>query len=66
MTSYAALILEPIWRNIVFAMAVTELRPKVYLDVVIGDNRAGRIVFSLWSDLAPKLAENFRKAVPDI
>lgn len=47
-------------------MTVTERRPKVYLDIDIGDNRAGRIVLSLWSDLAPKLSENFRKAIPDI
>ncbi|KAJ7023453.1 peptidyl-prolyl cis-trans isomerase [Mycena alexandri] len=35
-------------------------RPLVFFDITIGDNAAGRVVFSLYSDLVPKTAENFR------
>ncbi|KAJ2919663.1 hypothetical protein MD484_g687, partial [Candolleomyces efflorescens] len=35
-------------------------RPIVYFDISIGDRPAGRIVFSLYSDLVPKTSENFR------
>ncbi|KAF9011763.1 peptidyl-prolyl cis-trans isomerase [Cyathus striatus] len=35
-------------------------RPITYFDVTIGDKPAGRIAFSLYSDLVPKTAENFR------
>ncbi|KAG9095429.1 peptidyl-prolyl cis-trans isomerase cpr6 [Ceratobasidium sp. UAMH 11750] len=35
-------------------------RPKVYTDISIGGKPAGRIVYSLFSDLVPKTAENFR------
>ncbi|XP_068596142.1 peptidyl-prolyl cis-trans isomerase D [Brachionichthys hirsutus] len=34
--------------------------PRVFFDVDIGDKRAGRIVFELFADIAPKTAENFR------
>jgi len=34
--------------------------PQVYLDIAIGNNPAGRIVFELFSDLTPKTCENFR------
>uniref|UniRef100_A0ABM5GIX9 peptidylprolyl isomerase n=1 Tax=Pogona vitticeps TaxID=103695 RepID=A0ABM5GIX9_9SAUR len=34
--------------------------PRVFLDVDIGDERAGRIVFELFADIVPKTAENFR------
>ncbi|KJA23928.1 hypothetical protein HYPSUDRAFT_184637 [Hypholoma sublateritium FD-334 SS-4] len=37
-----------------------EQRPIVYFDINIGDKPTGRIVFSLYSDLVPKTAENFR------
>jgi len=35
-------------------------RPITYFDITIGDKPIGRIVFSLFSDLVPKTAENFR------
>ncbi|KAJ3563775.1 hypothetical protein NP233_g8728 [Leucocoprinus birnbaumii] len=35
-------------------------RPITYFDISIGDKPAGRIVFSLYNDLVPKTAENFR------
>ena len=34
--------------------------PKVFFDIVIDQEPAGRIVFELFSDTAPKTAENFR------
>ncbi|TNM98914.1 hypothetical protein fugu_013478 [Takifugu bimaculatus] len=34
--------------------------PRVFLDVDIGGERAGRIVLELFADVAPKTAENFR------
>jgi hypothetical protein len=37
------------------------IRPITYFDIAIGDKPIGRIVFSLYSDLVPKTAENFRK-----
>ncbi|CAD7943587.1 unnamed protein product [Amoebophrya sp. A25] len=33
---------------------------KVYFDVSIGGNKAGRILFELFNDTVPKTAENFR------
>ena len=33
---------------------------QVYLDVSIGTQPAGRIVFELFNDITPKTAENFR------
>ncbi|KAH7309404.1 peptidyl-prolyl cis-trans isomerase [Rhizoctonia solani] len=35
-------------------------RPKVYTDISIGGKPVGRVVYSLFSDLVPKTAENFR------
>ena len=35
-------------------------RPRVFFDVTIGGQPAGRIVFELYSDIVPKTAENFR------
>ena len=35
-------------------------RPMTYFDIAIGDRPLGRVVFSLYSDLVPKTAENFR------
>ncbi|KAJ7206531.1 peptidyl-prolyl cis-trans isomerase [Mycena pura] len=35
-------------------------RPLTYFDITIGGNPIGRIVFSLYSDLVPRTAENFR------
>jgi cyclophilin family peptidyl-prolyl cis-trans isomerase len=36
------------------------MRPEVYFDISIHDKPAGRIVMSLYSDIVPKTAENFR------
>ncbi|MDM8543302.1 peptidylprolyl isomerase [Desulfococcaceae bacterium HSG9] len=35
--------------------------PKVFLDVQIGEEAAGRIVIELFADVTPKTAENFRQ-----
>jgi peptidyl-prolyl isomerase D len=35
-------------------------RPIVYFDISIGGEQLGKVVFSLYSDLVPKTAENFR------
>ena len=34
--------------------------PKVYFDITIGDDAAGRITMQLRADVVPKTAENFR------
>merc|ERR1711862_409529 len=34
--------------------------PRVFFDITIGGNAAGRIVFELYSDVTPKTCENFR------
>jgi peptidylprolyl isomerase len=34
--------------------------PKVFFDITIGGNKAGRIVMELYADTTPKTAENFR------
>jgi cyclophilin family peptidyl-prolyl cis-trans isomerase len=36
-------------------------RPITYFDITIGGKPIGRIVFSLYADLVPKTAENFRE-----
>ena len=36
-------------------------RPITYFDISQGDKPMGRVVFSLYSDLVPKTAENFRE-----
>jgi len=35
-------------------------RPRTYFDITVGDKPLGRIVFSLYADLVPRTAENFR------
>ena len=40
-------------------------RPIVYFDINIGDKPTGRVIFSLFSDLVPKTAENFRQSWVD-
>eukprot|EP00933_Yihiella_yeosuensis_P070930 TRINITY_DN7909_c0_g1_i1.p1 TRINITY_DN7909_c0_g1~~TRINITY_DN7909_c0_g1_i1.p1 ORF type:complete len:374 (+),score=88.96 TRINITY_DN7909_c0_g1_i1:44-1165(+) len=37
-----------------------EGRPKVFMDVQVGNTAVGRIVIELFSDIVPKTAENFR------
>lgn len=37
--------------------------PKVFLDVSIGEKKAGRIVIQLYASVVPKTAENFRQLV---
>ncbi|KAL5614569.1 hypothetical protein BROUX41_004672 [Berkeleyomyces rouxiae] len=37
-----------------------DARPRVYFDISIGGQAAGRIVMRLYTDLVPKTAENFR------
>merc|ERR1719293_409647 len=34
--------------------------PKVFFDMTIGGNSAGRVTFELYADVVPKTAENFR------
>nr|XP_018904519.1 PREDICTED: peptidyl-prolyl cis-trans isomerase D [Bemisia tabaci] len=34
--------------------------PLVFLDIVIGDEKAGRVICELFKDITPKTAENFR------
>jgi hypothetical protein len=36
-------------------------RPITYFDITIGGKPIGRIVFSLYADLVPRTAENFRE-----
>jgi peptidyl-prolyl isomerase D len=41
-------------------MAAAASRALTYFDVTIGGKAAGRIVFSLFTDIVPKTSENFR------
>ena len=34
--------------------------PKVFMDITIGGQNAGRVVIELYADKTPKTAENFR------
>jgi peptidyl-prolyl isomerase D len=38
-------------------------RPIAYFDITIGGKPIGRIIFSLYADLVPKTAENFREFI---
>jgi peptidyl-prolyl isomerase D len=38
-------------------------RPITYFDITLGGKPIGRIVFSLFTDLVPKTAENFRTII---
>jgi len=42
-------------------MSTSTEHPITFFDISIGDKPIGRVVFSLYSDLVPKTAENFRK-----
>ncbi|CEJ57033.1 Putative HSP90 co-chaperone CPR7/Cyclophilin [Penicillium brasilianum] len=35
-------------------------RPRVFFDIQIGDEKAGRVTFELFNDVVPKTADNFR------
>ena len=37
-----------------------QANPKVFFDITIGSEEAGRIIFELRADIVPKTAENFR------
>ena len=37
-------------------------RPLTFFDITIGNSPAGRVVFSLFTDLVPKTADNFRRS----
>jgi len=39
---------------------MADSRPRVFFDIAVGDKPIGRIVFTLYNDLVPKTAENFR------
>lgn len=39
---------------------VVPTNPQVWMDIQIGDQKAGRIVMELFADAVPKTAENFR------
>lgn len=41
-------------------VTMTAMTTKVYFDITINDEAAGRIVFNLFEDVVPKTAENFR------
>eukprot|EP00920_Eleutheroschizon_duboscqi_P021962 GHVT01052918.1.p1 GENE.GHVT01052918.1~~GHVT01052918.1.p1 ORF type:complete len:213 (-),score=6.72 GHVT01052918.1:800-1438(-) len=43
-----------------FAAMANRINPNVFFEVNIGPERAGRIVFELFSDVVPRTAENFR------
>ncbi|PSN72264.1 hypothetical protein BS50DRAFT_569794 [Corynespora cassiicola Philippines] len=41
-------------------MASETKRPRVFFDIAIGGQKAGRVAFELYNDIVPKTAENFR------
>ena len=42
------------------ASATPPANPRVFFDIAIGGKPAGRVVFELYANVAPKTAENFR------
>ena len=48
-------------RTVTAAAASGPVTNKVYFDITIGDEDAGRLVFGLYGDDVPKTAENFRQ-----
>jgi cyclophilin family peptidyl-prolyl cis-trans isomerase len=51
---------KPDTKLVELADATKEDNPRVYFDIVIGDNAAGRIVMELFTTVTPKTCENFR------
>ena len=49
-----------LWVLVCFAVADPEVTHRVFLDVTINGEPAGRIVIGLFGDVVPKTAENFR------
>lgn len=49
--------------NQLSAMGAEAQRPITYFDISIGGSPIGRIIFSLYADLVPKTAENFRTSI---
>lgn len=43
-----------------FAAKADMSRPRVFFDVTVGGQSAGRITFELYNDIVPRTAENFR------
>ncbi|OJJ56829.1 hypothetical protein ASPSYDRAFT_91145 [Aspergillus sydowii CBS 593.65] len=41
-------------------MAESQRRPRVFFDIQIGQQKAGRVALELFNDVVPKTAENFR------
>ena len=41
-------------------MATKEDRPRVFADITVGNIPLGRIVYELFTEVAPKTADNFR------
>lgn len=50
----------PVESELNFLLDSRNMNPKVFFDIAIGKKKAGRIVFQLYKDKAPKTAENFR------
>lgn len=59
---YAQQVTKPMMTDSVYTPPVTPNpdNPKVYFDITIDGEAAGRIVFELFADAAPQTAENFR------
>lgn len=38
----------------------TDMRPRVFFDLALGDQQPARVIFELYNDIVPKTAENFR------
>ena len=51
---------NPDWTVVSLEEASKDDDPRVYFDITIGDDKAGRIVIQLFPSVVPKTAENFR------